>query len=772
MMLAFAVFFTAVLLRLFHFSAAVDSSYLSSLMVDSWHYHVWAASMASEKSDSAAAASSHVAVNTGFHEMYESGESFRGTPFSKGPLYPAILSLWYRFSEWMTGIPPDETTHKSFLVMQALLGALNCFLIFWLARLYTNRLFSFITGMWAAFYPVFILYDTLLMRESLALFFLILWSLAITMGYRNRRFAAIFFAGLMAGLAAITRESLILLVPFGAIWMMTVEWSTHPIRRSNFRILMVLAFLAGSMISILPVTFINILNSGEAVLISTNGGINFYAGNNIDADGTAAILPGIRWERLRRLEAMETRGSDTISSVQGGTYSFRRGGWWLRGVDFIFERPVQAMKLFLRKILYFAGSRELPNTIDFQRAREDSRILRLPVPGYSFVMAFSLLSCLLCFNGKAHHFMPLLLIPAVVFLTNVLFFTSSRQRLPAVPFMMILASIGFGLLLETWCSDFGMDNIQRDNDRGNGSSGNYFKDNRLRRVSYGILTVLIICFIVSSQRIWPHESSMSNRHIFDLATVMLRNGRLNAAERLFRKSCEAMPEDPDSRFGLAVTLHFSRRISEALEEYRRALKLAPDHTSALNNSGNILLASGETSIAANLFRKAIAYSPWDGNILFNLAVCHERMGDLASASRIYGKALNSGADRAAILNNMAGMNLAIARRSGKKTLIGEALEMARSALVLRPDEPGIHHTLGKILMYQGQFDESGVWLTRAYAELPNNPEICLDMSRWLVRTGRLARALPILEKIVSGWKGSIEARQAEQLIARLSGEKR
>src|SRR5262249_61152375 len=83
-------------------------------------------------------------------------------------------------------------------------------------------------------------------------------------------------AGLLNGLTAVVIAPALVLVPVLAIaarrW---VAW-----------------FLLGVAIAVAPVTLRNWVQGGELVLISFNGGINLYLGNNPRYDATVGIRPG------------------------------------------------------------------------------------------------------------------------------------------------------------------------------------------------------------------------------------------------------------------------------------------------------------------------------------------------------------------------------------------------------------------------------------------------------------------------------------------------
>jgi len=66
-------------------------------------------------------------------------------------------------------------------------------------------------------------------------------------------------------------------------------------RKSVIRFLIL---AAGCVIIVSPVTLRNIFIGHDKVLIASQGGINFYIGNNPYADGTSAVIPefGNTWQ--------------------------------------------------------------------------------------------------------------------------------------------------------------------------------------------------------------------------------------------------------------------------------------------------------------------------------------------------------------------------------------------------------------------------------------------------------------------------------------------
>ena len=77
------------------------------------------------------------------------------------------------------------------------------------------------------------------------------------------------------GLASLTAAILASLIPGVAIWLF--YWLRKKAASA------VVAFLLGAVLVIAPVTLRNYTIGGDFVLISYNGGVNFYLGNNANA---------------------------------------------------------------------------------------------------------------------------------------------------------------------------------------------------------------------------------------------------------------------------------------------------------------------------------------------------------------------------------------------------------------------------------------------------------------------------------------------------------
>ena len=143
--------------------------------------------------------------------------------------------------------------------------------------------------------------------------------------------------GVMFGIASIVVPSVLLfaaLIPIGLLWKFS----------SRQRWTYTAVFLVGMALSIGPVAVRNHIVGGDSVLISYNGGINFYIGNNADYERTVAIGPGWEWDELVTLQP------DLHNA------SFRKVGYFMRrGWDYITGDTIGWIALMVCACLFWHG---------------------------------------------------------------------------------------------------------------------------------------------------------------------------------------------------------------------------------------------------------------------------------------------------------------------------------------------------------------------------------------------------------------------------------
>jgi len=153
----------------------------------------------------------------------------------------------------------------------AIMSAGTCLFVYGIGRRLFNENTGRIAGLISAFYPYFIFYTVFLMSETFAIFFLAgaVYYFVRLKDEPGIKFAILF--GLWLGLAFLNRSIILGLIPFFLLYLIFYD------RKQFFPIF--LSFLTFAMV-ILPWVYRNYRLQGEFILLSTRGGYNIWMRNN------------------------------------------------------------------------------------------------------------------------------------------------------------------------------------------------------------------------------------------------------------------------------------------------------------------------------------------------------------------------------------------------------------------------------------------------------------------------------------------------------------
>jgi len=321
-------------------------------------------------------------------------------PFWQPPGYMFVLSLWIAIGGGVAG----------FIVLQMLLGIANSGLMYALVvRLFgeTARRSAFIAACAYNFFPAILYYETKLLKPTLVIFLML--SLLFLALPRARWWL---MKGLLSG-AMILFDLYFLVLPLALIW------------RADWRPRNAVRLLAGILVIVAPVTWLNTKHGGEFIPVSYNGPINLFIGNNPDWLTTYNTLPGLPWYKITLMHEQEAKQDPE---------SARYGKLFLEDVrDYVVTRPMAMLEGLGTKALLFFSAREMP--------RNGAFLMPMPVKWFGGIANALLLAAALLAIPKLRR-EPLILIPILaIFAVNVVFFPTSRYRLPAIPLALIATGI-------------------------------------------------------------------------------------------------------------------------------------------------------------------------------------------------------------------------------------------------------------------------------------------------------------------------------------------
>lgn len=351
--------------------------------------------------------------------------------FYQDPLYPYFLAAVYTLFGDNVIVPKT---------IQLGVGILSCLLIFFITRRLFGTRAAIVAGIVAAVYPLFYFFEVQLLKSSLVVF-LSLALFWLLLRYRDTASPrAILSAGLCAGLAVASQGHSYFYIPFIVVWLIQISSQGNLAARVRAAARPLMLFFAGMAVIILPITLRNYVVGHDVVLVTYQGGTNFYMGNNEHASG---IYQPIR--EGRELPPYEELDAVAVAEEQAGrklSPSEVSHHWFARARSFIVNNPALYAKLLGKKIFLFCNKLEISDVVDYYFISEKSFLLRLPLMHFGVLIPLAVIGVLLAWRQKDAGVLLLYYFSFASVLSLVMFYIFSRYRLQGVPFYIILASYG------------------------------------------------------------------------------------------------------------------------------------------------------------------------------------------------------------------------------------------------------------------------------------------------------------------------------------------
>jgi protein O-GlcNAc transferase len=246
----------------------------------------------------------------------------------------------------------------------------------------------------------------------------------------------------------------------------------------------------------------------------------------------------------------------------------------------------------------------------------------------------------------------------------------------------------------------------------------------------------------------PHRAAGITRTV-NAGIAHHQAGRLERAERLYRKALAKDPDNADALHLLGVVSFQRGDFRAAIELIERALPELDELAQAHLNLGNALLAAGEIAKAADSYRRAIGLDPDYGMAHSNLARALIDQGAFAAAREHSQRAL-------ALIPGFLGARVNFAEALMGLRRFAEAETGLRCALELAPDHAGLYRQLGRAIERQGRFADAVESFNKVAALVPQDPAAHYDLGRVLHAAGRLAEAAQSFARAVELAPGAAE----------------
>ncbi len=561
------IFVLSFILRLIYLLEIRDNPHFYNLTLDPLYHDSWAKQIAG-------------------------GDWMGNQVFFRAPFYPYFLAVLYKIFG-----------HHLFLVrlIQHLIGSLSVILIFLVAKKIFDRKVAILASILAATYWIFIYYEAELLLDYLLVFWGLLLIWFLLKAYETLKPTTWFFSGIIFGLFAITRPNILIFLPFLLLWMI---WALRK-QMSAVKISIFYGWiLIGMILIIFPITVRNYLAGKDPVLIASQGGINFYIGNNSQSDGMSAVVPelGDDWEYADCQFIAEQFLDRKLKPSEVSDFYYKKG--W----NFIFKQPAQSLTLLIKKLYVFWNKFEISNNQNIYFFKQYSVLSKILFLGFWFMGPLGLLGIFLSLMRGPRTSLILLFIFSYMF-SVVMFFVNSRFRLPVLPFLIILA--GFAAV-----------ELYR-----------MISATEVKRIMASGILLVIFAILVNSNFYDMGKGSYAQSY-FGLGNIYLKKGDFQNALLQYQTALEREPNLPRAHLNRGVIFFKLGDYTEAEKEFLEEIKANPQDEKAYNNLSVLYRLQGKSSQAIQFAQKALQSRPNYPFAYYNLSLAYQTQRQLSKAESV------------------------------------------------------------------------------------------------------------------------------------------
>ena len=523
------------------------------------------------------------------------------------PLYVYFLAVTLAMSDSFTWVR----------LVQIALGTATVGCVFVTARDWFGRRAAWAAAGLAALTGVFTFYEILIFQASLdafltavALMFLTKALLALPPEGGSHEFPARvasafrrkeLLAGAFFGLQILNRPNVIVAVA-------GVTLSLLVIRRARIAALLV----AGVLVAIAPVVLRNAIVSRQFALVSSQGGLNFYIGNNASATGQYAAVPGVRANIEGQSE--DTRRVAEQAAGHPLTDTEVSAHFTALAIDWMRRDPQAACRLFGRKLALVFNARH--QWLDFSYpyyARDTDSLLGVLFVGPWLLVPIGLAGLVVI--GPEHRAELIAWASFVPWyaLGVALFFVAERYRLP----MFVPLCVAAGGAVDRMVS-----NLQA---------------SRWRRLA--LPAVIMVAGGVLTW--WPfHLDDGRFGERLRLSKVLMNRGDYGTAVLELEKAHAIDPGHTVTELNLGVAMVANGRLQEGISHLRHAVDAGVPVPGARYALAGAILTSGDTASAAALLRTFSPAPTDDANSCYQVGLMALNAGEPRVAERFLSRALS------------------------------------------------------------------------------------------------------------------------------------
>jgi tetratricopeptide (TPR) repeat protein len=246
-----------------------------------------------------------------------------------------------------------------------------------------------------------------------------------------------------------------------------------------------------------------------------------------------------------------------------------------------------------------------------------------------------------------------------------------------------------------------------------------------------------------------------------LGWILYQKGQYSSALSLLRESAAKLYAVPEVQSHLGMTYYMMGDEANARTAFQRALQLNEDfpEKNECNQCLAVLAIDAKTAGADTRawLEKRVGSQPNDSLALLRLAAIYQREGTVNKAIATFEAALQANPQNVAALVNLARL---YAPQDPQK-----AINLAKAAYKLTPNDPLLTHTLGHLAFLTGDYKWSLSLLQLTAQVQPQNPEVLYDLGEAFYSAGRVPDARIAVQNAVQTGAVFSRTNEAQRFLA-------
>jgi tetratricopeptide (TPR) repeat protein len=597
-------------------------------------------------------------------------------------------------------------------VVQTVLGAIAVALVMQTATEWFGKRAGVVAGALAALTGLLVFNEILILQSAVDAFLCSLALFALTRAVGRPSAPVFAAAGAAFGALALNRPNAVVCVmALPAIWLL--------LRRSKAAAWQAAALVLGASVLIAPFTIRNRAVSGEWVLITSHGGLNFYIGNGEGADGTWRAVDGISPSIEGQARDVRVVAGKALrreaSSGEASDYFYALAWKWVE------THPAGWLRLMARKTALFFNATDVALNYSYTYfSRDESSLLSVLIVGPWLILPLGIFGLVAGAGRPRDAYVTWAAFAPVYALSVIAFFVSSRYRLPLLVPLLAGSGAAVDRLIE-WA--------------------------RVRAERRRLLAAagLVALFVFVN---WP--MSIDDGRLRQSEEVIIRlitDGRLAEAEARIARMEAVHPRRDVVLYRVGLAFRDGNDWPRALKYLQRALDATPanEGTQAASiefDLGEGLLQQGRAGDAIPHLEHARRGGVRPATSAYELAEAYRLTGQLDKARASLASMLGAIDANADGLVNLAEMALAL-----EDPLLADAF--ARRALQQAPGAARAHELLGSALVLQGRREEGIAELERAVTLDPASASAYFHLALSYAEAQKTAAARAALERVLA-----------------------